>query len=117
MRVIAIGGLGVYGVANLLAGIVDIALEGRLARHVEALLVFVGVVLLIGAILVARESSRAWMGALTGLVLASGLALYNERVLGLGHPSHHLIRGAYTLVVLIAVWKCTRQTGVPTDAA
>jgi hypothetical protein len=109
MRVLAVGGLALYGVANLFAGVVDITGEHRLPGHVEVLLIITGVLLLVGTVLVAKGLGQGWSVALTAIVLASLLAVYNERVLGLGHPSHHLIRGPYTLLVLYAAWRCTRR--------
>jgi hypothetical protein len=108
MKALSVGGLLLYGVANLFAGTLDLAAERDLPLGVDVGLVVTGGVLLGSAVLVARGSENAFSAALIGLLLASGLAVSNERVLGLGDPSHHLIRGPYTLVVLWASWRSTR---------
>jgi hypothetical protein len=109
MRLLAILGLGLYGVANLFAGIYDWSVVGRLTPRDDLLLIITGAVLVTAAALVARRARRARAATIAAMVLASALAAYNERVLGLGHPSHHLVRGAYTLLVLWAVWRSTRS--------
>jgi uncharacterized membrane protein len=109
MRALAIFGLSIYGLANLFAGIFNWATIGSLPTYVNATLLLSGVVFLFAVVSLARRARYGRFIAILSLVLASALAGYNERVLGLGHPSHHLIPGAYTLLVLWAVIRATQK--------
>ena len=116
MRFLAAGGLLLYGFANLFAAAVDLLRVRRLAWEIDAALLATGGVLALSGILALRRSKRAFMVAACGLALtfggrprrrvaAAALAIFNERVLGLGDPSHHIFRGAYSLLVLWAVYR------------
>ncbi len=109
MRLLAIVGLGLYGLANLFAG-AYVAAEGSLPVGVDAALLVTGALFVVAVVLAVRRSAFAFRVAVLALLLASALAVFNERVLGLGHPSHHIVRGLYTLVVFGAVLKGLRQT-------
>ncbi len=105
MRVIAVGGLLLYGVANLFAGLFDLATDRGLALGVDAALLITGGLLVASGILAMRRSRFAFRAGSLALVLALALAVFNERVLGLGHPSHHIMRGLYTVAVFWSLWK------------
>jgi hypothetical protein len=105
--------LGLYGVANVLAGAYDLITEARLAPHVAVALVGTGALLMVATIAVAVGSQQARAIAIVALVLASALAVYNERALDLGHPTHHMVRGLYTLLLL---WVVVRATRTPTKS-
>jgi len=108
MRFLAILGLALYGAANLFVGIYDWTAETRLVLHVELLLIVSGAILIGASFLVTRRSKHALALGIVSLLLAFGIAVYNERVQGQGHPGHHLVRAAYTLIVFWAVWRSTR---------
>jgi len=110
MRLVAIVGLLLYGVANLFAGSFDLATARRLPLGVDVGLLVTGALLLWAAALGLRRSRSAFLVAVTALVAAFALAVFNERVLGLGHPSHHLVRGAYTVLVLWAAYRGSSST-------
>jgi hypothetical protein len=110
MRLFAIAGLGLYGVANVFAGTYDLVSLGSLAIGVDAALLVTGGLLLIATVLVLRGSVAALRVGVVALLSALVLAVFNERVFGLGQPSHHIFRGLYTIVVVWAVFKSARQT-------
>ncbi len=110
MRLLAIVGLGLYGLANVFAGAYDLAAERRLPVGVDAALLVTGALLVVAVVLAVRRSASAFGVAAFALLLAAALAVFNERVLGLGHPSHHIVRGLYTLVVFGAALKGLRRT-------
>lgn len=109
MRLSAIIGLFLYGAANLFAGIYGVTVVGGLPVHVTALLILTGFLLSVASVLLLRRSPNAIIIAAISLVSAFALALYNERILGAGHPSHHLFRGAFAVLVLWAAIRATRN--------
>jgi hypothetical protein len=108
MRTLVLLGLGLYGAANLFAGIYDFAVAKELAGHTQVALVLTGALLTVSAVVVARRTQHARIITISSLVLAFVLAVYNERVLGLGQPIHHLFRGTYSLLLLWPVFRLTR---------
>lgn len=108
MRLAAILGILLYGAANVFAGFYDLVMERRLAWGVDAGLLVTGALLVLAGILGWRRSRSAFPVAVVALVLAFALAVFNERILGLGHPGHHLFRGAYTVMVLWAAYRGLR---------
>jgi hypothetical protein len=110
MRVAAVVGLGLYGIANVFAAAYDLETGGQPPLFVDLLVLGTGLLLLAAMASVAWQRGPIRSLALIGLVLAFLLAVYNERVLGLGDPFHHLIRGAFSLAVLWAVWRSTRAS-------
>jgi hypothetical protein len=113
MRLAAIGGLLLYGLANVVAGSFDLVTVHRLGAGVDAALLLTGALLLLAGILTVRHSRFAFPAAVVGLGMAFALAVFNERFLGLGHPLHHLVRGLYTALVLWAAYRGSRLRDQP----
>ena len=105
MRALATGGLWLYGAANVLAGVADLVARRGLPVAVSLGLIGTGILLIGAGLLTLRRSSHALQAALVALVLALALAVFNERVLGFGHPTHHFARVAFTLLILWSVVK------------
>ena len=115
MRILGIAGLLLYGIANIFAGTYDLLVAHTLSVGADAALLGTGALLTTAAIFAIRRAPSAFGMAVASLVLASALAIFNERVLRLGHPSHHLVRGAYTVLVLWAVWRSLRSVRRESD--
>ena len=109
MRILTGIGLLLYGIANLFAGTYDLSTARTLPFAVNGILLITGLVLIIAGVQVMRASRRAFAITVIALAAASALAVFNERVLGLGHPSHHIVRGAYTLLLLWGGWAARRR--------
>ena len=75
MRVLAVLGLALYGVANLFAGIYDWTVGKRLVLHVDLLLIVSGTFLMGGSFFVARRWSHGLFVGVTSLLLAFGVAV------------------------------------------
>lgn len=105
MRALAIGALWLYGAANVVAGAADLAVQHALPVPVAFLLMATGALLIAGGVLSLRGSSHAVSFSAMALGFALVLGVFNERVLGLGHPSHHVVRGAVTAAVMWLVWR------------
>jgi hypothetical protein len=113
VRLAAIGGLLLYGLANIVAGFLDWVTVHRLSAGVDTALLLTGALLLLAGILTVLRSRFAFPAAVVSLGLAFALAVFNERVLGLGHPAHHLVRGLYTALVLWAAFRGSRLRDHP----
>ena len=109
MRSLAIGGLWLYGAANILAGVADLAIQQVLPLAVALALIAVGALLVLSGVLTLRGSQHAVAHSAAALSLALLLAVFNERVLGLGHPSHHIVRGLVTVAIMWLVWRVSAR--------
>jgi hypothetical protein len=109
MRAVAIGLLWLYGAANVVAGTADLLAQHSLPVTIALGLIVSGALLAAAGVLTARGSPHALLVTLISVALAFALALFNERVLGLGHPSHHIGRGLLTAVIVWSVWRGRSQ--------
>lgn len=104
MKVTTLIGIALYGVANIFAGTYDLFVTRQWPLYVDFALVISGLLFAVAYLSVLRSLRRSLALVILALAVASAIALYNERVLGLGDPSHHLFRAAYTLIVFGAAY-------------
>ena len=107
MKIILIISLTIYGIANLFAGGSDLFLLNQLPVYISILLVLSGILFFITVYAVLKEKSVLLLLTIVSTLLAFSLAIYNERILGLGHPSHHIIRGVLSIGIIYIsyVWQ------------
>jgi hypothetical protein len=100
MKTILIVCLVLYGIANLLAGGSDLFVVNQLPAYMAIFLVVSGILFLAAAHFGFRNRPVIFILTLAATLFAFGLAIYNERVLGLGLPVHHLFRGIFSLILI-----------------
>jgi len=99
MKISLLIGIGLYCVANLSAGFFDILNVHRLPIAIDLILIISGILFLLTFVLILKEKKNWFLMILVSLLIASVIAIYNERVFGLGDPTHHIFRGIYTLII------------------
>ena len=109
MKTVTLIGIGLYSVANLFAGTFDLIVTQSLPMLDAFALLLSGLVFVATFYFVWKERAGWFWMVIIALGIASAIAVFNERVLGLGHPSHHIYRGTYTLIVFVAAYILLRK--------
>lgn len=102
--------IGLYCLANLFAGLYDLFNVHILPITVDIFLILSGLVFLTAIYFIWKERKGWFWLVIISLVIASLIALYNERILDMGHPTHHIYRGAYTLVIFVVAYLLSKKS-------
>jgi presenilin-like A22 family membrane protease len=109
MKIITLIGVGLYSIANIFAGFFELAGPRYLPTVIAVMLILSGLLFALSFYYILKEKNGWFVLTISGLVLAFGIALFNERILGLGNPSHHIYRGFYSLLIMCSAYLFSKK--------
>lgn len=100
MKVSLLLGIFLYSLANLFSGFYDLLKIKSLPIEIDLVLILSGILFVITFVFILKNLKYWFFMVLISLLIASTIALYNEKILGSGDPTHHIYRGIFSVIIL-----------------